>query len=85
MPSGVGRRGVLDWDEYREIPGRLAREGVIPPELAERLTRAAGQRNILVQMYLDVDPAQIHATLRNDLDAFERFAARVLEVLEEEE
>lgn len=77
-------RGVLDWDEYREIPERLAREGVLSPELAERLARAAGQRNILVHMYLEVDPAQVHATLRNDLDAFEQFAMSVLEVLEGE-
>lgn len=70
-------RGVLDWDEYREVPMRLADENVLSRELAERLARAAGQRNILVHLYLDVDPVLVHETLTNDLDAFVAFAERI--------
>jgi uncharacterized protein YutE (UPF0331/DUF86 family) len=76
-------RGIVDWEEYREIPERLVRLGVLPKPLAERLTRAAGQRNILVHLYLDVDPGRIHETLRHDLDAFSEFATHVLRLLEE--
>lgn len=43
-------------------------------KLDERLARAAGQRNILVHLYLDVDPAQVHEALARDPDAFVAFA-----------
>lgn len=76
-------RGVVDWEEYREIPERLARLGVIPNPLAERLARAAGQRNVLVHMYLEIDPERIHETLHLDLDVFAEFAAHVLRLIEE--
>lgn len=50
-------------------------------ELAERLADAAGQRNILVHLYLDVDPALVHETITGELDAFDRFAERIEELL----
>lgn len=76
-------KGVLDWEEYRQIPERLAREQVIERDLADRLAEAAGQRNVLVHLYLDVDPGLVYETLANDLDAFDRFAASVLELIEQ--
>lgn len=78
-------RGALDWEEYREIPLRLAREGVLPEELGERLALAAGLRNILVHMYLEVDPAQVHGILRDHLDVFGEFARWIMAALEESE
>lgn len=80
----LSERGILDWEEYRQIPELLAREGVIPPALAGRLADAAGQRNVLVHLYLDVDPELVHRTLLNDLDAFDEFAACLSALLEEE-
>lgn len=78
-------RGILDWDEYRQIPERLARETIISADLADRLARAAGQRNLLVHMYLDIDPALVFDTLASDLDAFEVFAGDVLALLEDDD
>lgn len=78
-------RGVVDWEAYREIPDRLVGEGVIPRNLADRLARAAGQRNILVHLYLDVDPAQVHETLTEGLDAFVAFAGHMERLVAEEE
>lgn len=78
----LSEKGVLDWEEYRQIPERLARERVIERDLADRLAEAAGQRNVLVHLYLDVDPGLVYETLANDLDAFELFAASVLELIE---
>lgn len=77
-------RGVVDWDEYREVPARLADEGALPRALADRLARAAGQRNVLVHLYLDVDPELVHDTLAHDLDAFVAFAERIDRLLDEE-
>ena len=45
--------------------------------------KAAGQRNILVHMYVEVDPELIYKTLQEDLDAFNEFAECVLRVLED--
>lgn len=73
----LSERGIVDWEEYREVPERLADEGVLSPELAERLADAAGQRNILVHLYLDVDPERVYRTLSEDLDAFRGFARRI--------
>lgn len=77
-------RGVVDWEEYREVPARLADEGVLSRELADRLARAAGQRNVLVHLYLEVDPELVHDTLVHDLDAFVAFAERIDRMLDEE-
>ncbi len=78
-------RGVLDWEDYREIPRRLAEAGVLTRDLGEELARAAGQRNILVHLYLDVDPALIHGTVRDQLGGFEEFARHILRALEQGE
>ena len=78
-------RGALDWEEYREIPLLLAREGVLPEELGRRLALAAGLRNILVHMYLDVDPVQVYGVLRDHLDVFGEFARHILAVLDKNE
>lgn len=77
----LSERGVVDWEEYREVPVRLEEEGVLEGALAERLSDAAGQRNILVHLYLDVDPEQVFATLQRDLDAFSEFADRIERLL----
>jgi len=74
----LAERGVVDWEEYRQIPRGLAQLEVIPRGLAERLEKAAGQRNILVHMYLDVDAELVYETISHNLDAFSEFAECVL-------
>lgn len=76
-------RGVVDWEEYRDIPARLADEDVISTDLASRLERAAGQRNVLVHLYLDVDAELVYETIAGELDAFAEFAARIDALVEE--
>jgi uncharacterized protein YutE (UPF0331/DUF86 family) len=57
---------------YREVFQLLSKRGVIDADLAERLSGAAGLRNILVHLYLDVDPERLWAQLKqlDDLKAF---------------
>jgi uncharacterized protein YutE (UPF0331/DUF86 family) len=40
---------------YREIFRRAGDQGLIAAELAERLEKAAGMRNVLVHLYEDID------------------------------
>ena len=54
----------------------LADAGHIEADLAERLARAAGLRNLLVHVYLDLDDRQVFAALErlDDLRAFAQAA-----------
>lgn len=63
-------------DEYREVPPRLAAQGVITTETAGRLASLSGFRNVLVHDYADVDLAKVHAGL-DRLGDFEAFVADV--------
>ena len=74
----LAERGVVDWEEYRQIPQRLAQLEVISRSLSERLKKAAGVRNILVHMYLDVDAGMLYDTIHHELDAFGEFTECVL-------
>ncbi|MEW6283517.1 MAG: DUF86 domain-containing protein [Candidatus Eremiobacterota bacterium] len=56
------------------IFGVMARHGVIPAELSERLSRAVRLRNLLVHAYDSVSMERIHETLQGtDLDDLEQF------------
>lgn len=53
----------------------LARHGVIPAGLAERLSKAAGLRNLLVHRYADLDASRLVEAVSGGLDDLEEFAA----------
>ena len=52
----------------RELFMLLARQGLLPAELCERLSRMAGFRNVLVHGYQDVDLSVVRDILVNRLD-----------------
>lgn len=52
----------------RDLFALLARRGLVHAELADRLSRMAGFRNILVHGYQDVDLAVVRDILANRLD-----------------
>lgn len=52
----------------------LAREGVIANELAQRLLEAKRFRNVLVHLYVDVDPALVYRNLQEGYRDLEGFA-----------
>ena len=56
-------------DSYRETFVPAGAHGLVPDDLSERLSRAAGLRNVLVHMYEDIDyeivAASIDAALEN--------------------
>ncbi|MGH2861094.1 MAG: type VII toxin-antitoxin system HepT family RNase toxin [Solirubrobacteraceae bacterium] len=67
--------------DYAGVFGSLAAAGVIDAELATRLARATGQRNVLVHDYLVVDDRLVFEALAG-LDDLRGFAADVQRLLD---
>jgi len=63
--------------DYADVPPELAKRGVIPDALADRLKGLAGFRNLLVHDYARVDPSLVQKLLYSRLDDFSDFAEAV--------
>ncbi len=77
----VAERGWTPPETARGAFETLAVHGILPSELAQRLSRAAGMRNILVHDYIRVDRAVLAGAVRTaltDLRAFAGFAGQLL-------
>lgn len=61
----------------REVFPALAESGRIPADLADRLQRAVGFRNIAVHQYEELDWAIVHAIATTHLQDFRAFVAAV--------
>lgn len=79
----IAERGLTLPPDYRGVFGELRAAG-LDPDVAARLSNAAGMRNILVHGYLDVDDDVIWNALF-ELDDLRRFAAMVTRLLTEDE
>jgi uncharacterized protein YutE (UPF0331/DUF86 family) len=69
-----------DWRPLRDERDALlllAERAVIPADLAERLLKAKGFRNILVHDYVAIDPDLLVAHLKEDTDDLWAFAKQV--------
>jgi len=69
-------------DNYRDLILAAGRLGVMPAEFAQRFSRLAGFRNVLVHEYAKVDPSEVYRNLREGLADFDRFAEYVRLFLE---
>ncbi len=74
---------VISDEGYRQ-PGSnkqaieiLREEGVLDDDLAERLKRWMGFRNLLVHLYLEIDHGRAYDSIVEDLGDFDAFAARM--------
>jgi len=57
----------------RDVFRLLARERIIPDDLAERLQNVLGFRNILIHVYPNLDDAKVAAYLKDNLGDFDAF------------
>jgi uncharacterized protein YutE (UPF0331/DUF86 family) len=71
----ISEQGWTPPDAARSAFATLTTHGVIPNDLAERLTRAAGMRNILVHDYVRVDRAILAAAVKSALADLRAFGA----------
>jgi len=56
----------------------LGNNGVLPPELAERIRKMGGMRNALVHDYLYIDEEQLFDAFENRLEDFDEFARQIV-------
>lgn len=78
----VAELGLRPPSEYRDVFKSL-REIGLDRELAERLEDAAGQRNVLVHLYLEIDDKKVWESLGR-LDDLRAFAAWAEELARKE-
>jgi uncharacterized protein YutE (UPF0331/DUF86 family) len=69
-----------DWRRPRDERDALlllTERAVLEPELADRLLKAKGFRNVLVHEYVELDPDLLHAHLRDDVGDLWGFARSI--------
>ena len=62
---------------YRDVFPALAQIGVLPEDLGKRLSYMAQFRNVLVHLYLHVDPRKVYGYLQHNLGDLESFVRYV--------
>lgn len=72
------RAGLGAPPTYGDAFRRLAAAGVLDEQLAQRLTRAVGFRNLVVHAYADLDLARVHDAARGGGADLRAFAAALL-------
>lgn len=78
----IADQGYRQATNYRNAMEILADEGLLEEDLAQRLQRWMGLRNVLVHLYLGIDHGKIYEVIQNDLGDLEAFAARMARFLE---
>lgn len=61
-------------DSYAGVFQSMGEAGIMPTDLADRLSEAAKQRNLLVHLYMEIDDRKVFASL-GSLDDLRQFAA----------
>lgn len=69
----ISSEGFEPPSSYADIFRVLGDEGVVDPELAERLMAMARFRNVLVHLYAEVDEERVLRILRESLGDLDRF------------
>jgi uncharacterized protein YutE (UPF0331/DUF86 family) len=78
----VAERGLVPPESARAAFADLTRAGAIPAELASKLGRAVGMRNILVHDYTRIDRTLLVAAIQRDLPDLRAFGAAVAQLLD---
>jgi uncharacterized protein YutE (UPF0331/DUF86 family) len=72
------RAGLGAPPTYGDAFRRLAAEGLLDDDLAGRLVRAVGFRNLVVHAYAGIDLGRVHEAARNGPDDLRSFVATLL-------
>lgn len=74
----ISDAGLRTPDTYRDSFSSLEEAGEIDADLAQRLRRWAGFRNVLVHDYLTIDHGIAYRAIRDDLGDLDAFRRRAL-------
>jgi uncharacterized protein YutE (UPF0331/DUF86 family)/predicted nucleotidyltransferase len=69
-------------DDYAGVIRALGKAGVLPADFAERLTAIVSFRNVLTELYVEVDPVKVYEHLQRDPGDIRFFARCIVEYLE---
>ncbi len=78
----ISEEGLERPEEYRSVFLILGRHDILPTNIAERFSLAAGFRNILVHAYEEVDIDILHLFLTEKLADFDDFAGHIAKLIE---
>jgi uncharacterized protein YutE (UPF0331/DUF86 family)/predicted nucleotidyltransferase len=70
-------------DDYAGVIRGLGRAGVLPADFAERFSAIVGFRNVLTELYVEVDPVKVYEHLQRDPEEIRFFAHCIVEYLEQ--
>jgi uncharacterized protein YutE (UPF0331/DUF86 family) len=70
----VAEQSARPPSDYADVFKILGEKGVVPRDLAQRLSDAAKQRNLIVHLYMEIDDRAVFASLAH-LDDLREFAA----------
>jgi uncharacterized protein YutE (UPF0331/DUF86 family)/predicted nucleotidyltransferase len=72
-------------DDYAGVIRTLGKAGVLPADFAERFTAIVGFRNVLTELYVEVDPVKVYEHLQRTPDDIRFFVRCIVEYLERKE
>jgi len=78
----IATLGLRVAEDYASVFDSLAAGGVIPPAVAEAMADMARLRNLLVHLYWKVNPAQVHQTLPQRIEALAAFSQAIVHYLD---
>jgi uncharacterized protein YutE (UPF0331/DUF86 family) len=79
----IAAMGLGKPEERADIPALLAKAGIIPSELAKRLTEAVKMKNLIVHGYLYLLAGQVYKAIQEDLGDIEAFCYHIVHYLEQ--
>lgn len=75
----IARLGLRVPDSQENVFAILGTEGIITPDLAQRMVDMVRFRNILVHDYLDLDSRLVHSHLSQRLSDFDQFSRELMD------
>lgn len=69
-------------ETYKDVMLWLGKKKIVPEKFAQRLSKMAGLRNILVHEYLTVDIRRVWNVLRKNLTDFKKFSEYIYRHIE---
>lgn len=59
--------------QYRDVFPLMGEAGILPKDFASKIAPMASFRNVLVHLYLEVDPRKVYDIVQHHLDDLEQF------------